>query len=83
MERLAAHGELEAVRRQHTVYYLALVEQAVPALRHPDGAAWLARLEHDHDNLRLALTWTRSTGVGPGVAAGRGDVAVLECGVPA
>jgi predicted ATPase/transcriptional regulator with XRE-family HTH domain len=57
LERLVQHGDLEALRQQHASYYLALVEQAEPALRGPQQVMWLARLEAEHDNIRTALGW--------------------------
>ena len=59
LERLAESGEVEALRRAHAAYVLALVEQAEPKLTGAGQAAWLDRLEREHDNLRAALRWTR------------------------
>ncbi|HET8626089.1 MAG TPA: tetratricopeptide repeat protein [Thermomicrobiales bacterium] len=56
-ELLAASGEEEATRRRHAAYYLGLVERAQPHLVGPEEAAWLARLEEEHANLRAALGW--------------------------
>jgi predicted ATPase/transcriptional regulator with XRE-family HTH domain len=56
-ERLAQHGELEARRREHAAYYLALAEQAQPEVEGPEQVAWLQRLEAEHNNLRAALGW--------------------------
>ena len=57
LERLAASGEAEAIRRTHAAYYLALVEAA-----EPEFSGWqhqsLAQLEPEHDNLRAALAWS-------------------------
>jgi tetratricopeptide (TPR) repeat protein len=57
LERLTASGELETTRVAHARYFLALVEQAEPELDGPNQAMWVARLEHEHDNLREALEW--------------------------
>ncbi len=61
-EQLAAHGEEEAVRRRHLAHYLALAEHAQPRLWGPDQAAWLERLEQDHNNLRAAMAWAMEAG---------------------
>jgi predicted ATPase len=58
LERLGVSGETEAVRRCHTNYFLALVEQAESELETAQSATWLTRLEAEHDNLRAALQWT-------------------------
>jgi predicted ATPase len=60
LEQLEASGEAEALWRAHLTYYLTLAEEVEPWLvggpRLPDA---LMRLEHEHDNLRAALEWTR------------------------
>jgi len=58
LEQLRAGGELEAVRRQHAEYYLALAERAAPELSGPDQAAWLDRLEPERANLLRVLEWS-------------------------
>ena len=57
LERLTACGELERTRVAHAHYFLALAEQAESELHGPNQALWVARLEHEHDNLRAALEW--------------------------
>src|SRR5437870_8375809 len=59
LETLAsAGGEMESTRRAHTAYYLTLAEQAELELGGPQQAAWLERLEREHDNLQAALQWS-------------------------
>ena len=57
LERLAESGEEEGVRQAHARVYLALAEQAEPALHGPEEAAWLRRLEPELENFRAALDW--------------------------
>jgi predicted ATPase/transcriptional regulator with XRE-family HTH domain len=57
LEQLVTSNELEAARREHGMYFLALAELAAPALWGPEPGAWLDRLETERDNLREALIW--------------------------
>jgi predicted ATPase/class 3 adenylate cyclase len=63
-EQLAAEGELEAVRRRHAEYYLSLVEDAAPRLRHGEYLSARDRIEAEMDNLRAALSWAFSKASG-------------------
>jgi non-specific serine/threonine protein kinase len=58
LERLAASGEEEGIRRRHADYFLALAEAMAPELQKQQAAA-LARLAPEHDNLRAALRWSQ------------------------
>ncbi|MCA9878141.1 MAG: tetratricopeptide repeat protein [Thermomicrobiales bacterium] len=62
LERLSACTEAETTRTAHAAYYLALAERAEPELIGPDQGVWLARMETEHDNVRLALEWLRDHG---------------------
>ena len=80
LERLAASGEEEELRRRHADYYLAFAEEAARGIYTPATALWLDRLEADHDNLRAALRWCiehRQRRDGP--APGERLVVVLVC----
>ena len=56
-EKLEEGGEGAEVRSRHARYFLELAEEAEPRLRGPEDVEWLERLEADHDNLRVALSW--------------------------
>src|SRR5918993_70569 len=60
--KLEGSGEAEAVRRAHAEYFLALAEEAEPMLWGAEDAAWLDRLEPEHDNVRAALAWAIERG---------------------
>jgi predicted ATPase/class 3 adenylate cyclase len=56
-ERLNEQGDVETIKRAHAEYFLFLAEEAEPKLWGAEDAAWLDRLEQDHDNMRAALSW--------------------------
>ncbi|HEU5381023.1 MAG TPA: tetratricopeptide repeat protein [Ktedonobacteraceae bacterium] len=57
LERLSEHNEREARRRSHALYYLALVEKALPYLIGSQQIIWLTQLDLEKDNLRAAFLW--------------------------
>jgi len=57
-ERLQETGQADEVRRRHRDWYLDLAERADPRLRGPEQITWFERLEAEHDNLRVALTYS-------------------------
>jgi len=62
-EKLLAAGEaeLKAARNRHLEFFLCVAETVEPALRRADQLEALARLEAEHDNLRAAIKWAKST----------------------
>jgi non-specific serine/threonine protein kinase len=62
LERLAERIDAAAIRERHAAFYLDLAQEAEPQLRGPAEAAWLDRLEAEHDNLRAALDWLAAHG---------------------
>ncbi len=59
-ERLKLTGEADAVRRRHAAWFLGLAQQAERFIWSEYQAAWLERVEHAHDNVRVALHWCLS-----------------------
>ena len=56
-DRLVQSGEITATSGAHLDYLLALAREAEPKIIGPDQAAWLNRLDVEHDNLRTAIDW--------------------------
>jgi tetratricopeptide (TPR) repeat protein len=61
LEQLAASGEEQRIRRWHANFYLLLAEQAESKLESAEQLEWVNRMEREHDNLRSALEWSRTT----------------------
>jgi predicted ATPase/DNA-binding CsgD family transcriptional regulator len=61
-ERLDESGETEAIHRRHAEFFLALAEVPKPELEEAQQESWLERLEEEHDNFRVALSWTLEQG---------------------
>ena len=59
--RITADEAAEAGGR-HARYYRDLAERAAPDLHGPRQLEWLARLETEHDNFRVAMTWGLEAG---------------------
>jgi predicted ATPase/DNA-binding SARP family transcriptional activator/DNA-binding CsgD family transcriptional regulator len=62
LERLAAGGEADAVRRRHASWYFELAKEVEPWLRGARQEVWLDRLEREYGNMRAALGWALETG---------------------
>jgi len=61
-ERLRQSAVEEHWRDRHLAYVVALAEEALTHLRSADQTAWLDRLETEHDNVRAALSHSRTPG---------------------
>ena len=59
--------EADKTRTQHLGYFLRFSELAESALHGPQQLAWLARLNHELDNIRAALSWALSTDIEAGM----------------
>jgi predicted ATPase/class 3 adenylate cyclase len=57
LERLEEAGELADYRQRHADYYLEEARAVERLIRSPQAAGALDRLEQDHANLRVALSW--------------------------
>jgi predicted ATPase/DNA-binding SARP family transcriptional activator/DNA-binding CsgD family transcriptional regulator len=62
LEKLKESGEVEVVRRRHAEFFTTFAEEAEPRYRGPEEAAWLDRVETEHDNMRAALSWAIEQG---------------------
>jgi len=57
LDCLVDMGEADEFRHRHAEYFLSFVEAAEPRLVGASQAAWLDRIEREHDNIRAALDW--------------------------
>jgi predicted ATPase/DNA-binding SARP family transcriptional activator len=64
LERLAASGIEDEVRRRHLEHFLAFAEEAEPQLVAKDQGVWLARCDAEHDNVRAAIAYALDSGDG-------------------
>jgi predicted ATPase/DNA-binding CsgD family transcriptional regulator len=56
-DKLLDSGELGQIRTHHLAYYIQLGERSEPHLRSAEQLIWFGRLEIEHGNLRVALSW--------------------------
>jgi predicted ATPase len=61
-EKLLEAGEAEAIRDRHLDFFLRFAEQTEPKLHGAEQLARLARVEREHDNLRIGLAWALERG---------------------
>ncbi len=76
LEVLASSGEMESTQWAHAHYYLRLSEDAETEIGGPRQAAWLDRLEREHDNLRAALSWSLVQAEGDEAMEGKRSIEV-------
>jgi predicted ATPase/DNA-binding XRE family transcriptional regulator len=57
-EKLVEVGEADLARAGHRDWCLSFAEQGVEGIEGADQKLWWDRLNVEHDNLRLALTWS-------------------------
>ncbi|MDX1613661.1 MAG: DUF4062 domain-containing protein, partial [Candidatus Promineifilaceae bacterium] len=60
LERLAAAGEVEALKERHGAYFARLAAEAEPHYFSGQSEAWLDRMAADYSNFRAALHWLQS-----------------------
>jgi predicted ATPase/DNA-binding CsgD family transcriptional regulator len=56
-EKLVEAGEAERFRDRHLDFFLKIAEESEPLLRGPELLDRLEQLDHQIDNIRLALSW--------------------------
>jgi len=61
-ERITERAEIDALRRRHALYYLALARHSAEKLKGQEQEKWLIRLKIEHDNIRSALQWLLEQG---------------------
>lgn len=80
LEMLDASGEERLSRHAHAIYYMTLAEESERELVGPQQAAWLERLEQEHDNLRAALDWSLQQDEGASETQRRVEIALRLTG---
>jgi non-specific serine/threonine protein kinase len=56
-ERLVETGQAQSIQQRHAAYYTGLAVAAEPYLTESRQLVYLARLDHEVDNLRAAFRW--------------------------
>jgi predicted ATPase len=64
-EKLDAGGDRAVTAERHCAFFFSLAKQARDGLQGPGQGRWLARLDTEHDNLRVAMA-TAQAGGAPG-----------------
>jgi predicted ATPase/DNA-binding SARP family transcriptional activator len=58
-ERLLSRGELDGAARAHAEYFASLADTAEPHIRGPSEAEWVAVVDAETANFRVAHAWAR------------------------
>ena len=61
-EKLDASGDRAATLQRHCDFFFSLAKQARNGLRGPEQGHWLAALDTEHDNLRVAMATAQAGG---------------------
>ncbi|GER91212.1 LuxR family transcriptional regulator [Dictyobacter vulcani] len=61
LERLATTGELEATQAAQSEYILSWLTRISPLLTGAEQVFWLDQLDHEYENVRVALRWLLGT----------------------
>ena len=59
IDTLRAHNETEQALAVHLAYFITFAERAEVHLKGPEQQEWLQMLDKEHDNLRVALVWSK------------------------
>lgn len=65
-EKLDAGGDRVVTNERHCAFFFSLAKQARDGLQGPEQGRWLARLDTEHDNLRVAMDTARAGGAAGG-----------------
>lgn len=57
-ESLGPSDEMKSLKERFVDFYLMFAERSERELRGPEQAAWLTRLELEHENLQTAVRWS-------------------------
>jgi len=55
--KLSQSNELGTIQNHHLDFFLQFAEEAEQKIKGPEEFIWFERLEDEHDNLRVALSW--------------------------
>ncbi len=61
VEQMEESGDAEVRQLSHATHFLSLAEAAEPKLLKADRDLWFKRLDHEHANLRAAISWLHTT----------------------